>query len=57
MARIFQIIATNKNDKHFEPATVNGEWHTSIQVDRSLCGIQLDGDDGYSSGNSKAGGS
>lgn len=47
MARVFQIIATNENDRHFEPQLINGEWHTAIQGDRSLCGIQLDGDDGY----------
>lgn len=59
MAEVFQIVATNAEDRHFEPDLVrSGEWHAAISAGtgpRTICGIQLEGDDGYSSGETKQG--
>jgi hypothetical protein len=53
---VFKFIATDKNDKHFERSIVNSGWHLSDPVDnRSLCGIQCDGDDGYAPSEIKKG--
>ena len=51
MAKVFQIIQIN-DDKHFESALVNGAWHFGIHSDaaRTVCGIQLEGDDGIAAG-------
>jgi hypothetical protein len=50
MAKVFQIVATNENDQHFEEQLINGEYHAALDPERTFCGIQLDGDDGYASG-------
>lgn len=58
MAEIVQIIATNKSDRNFEPQIVNDDWHGVISYGlgpRTVCGIQLEGDDGYTGGESKNG--
>lgn len=58
MARVFQIVAIDRQHKHFEANIVDaGEWHIGILIDgpRTACGIQLDGDDGYSAGPEKSG--
>jgi hypothetical protein len=58
MARVFQIVATNQQDSHFEKDIVDsGEWHAGISYDapRTICGIQLEGDDGYAQGPEKSG--
>ena len=54
MAQVFQIIATDESHKHFEREQVeNGYWHVRLYVmNTTLCGIQLDGDDGISAGQS-----
>ena len=48
MARIIQIIATDENDRYFESALIDGAWHGIIfyPEPRTVCGVQLDGDDG-----------
>lgn len=58
MAWVFQIIATNRDDRHFEERIVDaGEWHAGICIDapRTACGIQTEGDDGYAAGPVKSG--
>lgn len=57
MAGVFQLIATNKDDANFEEALIDGVWHFALNMDcmRTACGVQLDGDDGYAAGPSKAG--
>ena len=55
MAKVFQMIAINENDKHFEAQVVNGDWHTAIVGDRTLCGLQTESDDGYSPGEAAEG--
>jgi hypothetical protein len=49
MSKVIKIIATNENDKNFEAQLVNDEWHGFIEFPemRTICGIQLQGDDGY----------
>ncbi len=52
MARVFQMVITNKNEPFFERETVDGSFHVEISYagPRTLCGIQLDGDDGIAAG-------
>ena len=59
MAKIVQIEATNPNDRNFEPTIVEAdEWHAIMSAGgciRTVCGIQLEGDDGYHSGPERKG--
>lgn len=59
VAEVFQIVATNTEDRHFEPDLVlSGAWHAATSAGagiRTICGIQLEGDDGYSGGPTKQG--
>lgn len=57
MATVVQIIATNENDPHFEANMVNNDWHAMYFIDapRTVCGVQLEGDDGYAPGPEKSG--
>lgn len=52
MANVFQMIATNREHPRFEESIVNSDFHISTSSDegRTLCGIQLDGDDGVAPG-------
>lgn len=56
MAKVFQIIATS-SEGLAEEAVQNGTWHAAISSDapRTVCGIQLEGDDGIASGPDKEG--
>ena len=57
MADVVQVIATDRNHPDFEEGIVNGDWHATLCVDavRTVCGIQLEGDDGYGPSDSKQG--
>ncbi len=59
MAKVVQIVATNHLHKNFEASLVeSGEWHaitSATDAVRTVCGIQLEGDDGYSGGHTKEG--
>lgn len=59
MAKIVQIEATNPDDKHYEAQLVEAdEWHAITSAGpciRTVCGIQLEGDDGYHSGDERQG--
>jgi hypothetical protein len=58
MANVVKIIATNESDRHFEPELLNSDWHGVVSYGlgpRTVCGIQLEGDDGYAGGESKRG--
>lgn len=57
MAKVIQMVATNPNDRHFAGDLVNDLWHLPIATagPRTLCGIQLDGDDGVAGGDEKEG--
>lgn len=50
MAQILQIVETDQHHEHFEPAVINDDWHALIFGDRTVCGMQLDGADGYGPG-------
>jgi predicted Fe-S protein YdhL (DUF1289 family) len=52
MMRVFQMIATDKNHEYFESALIDGAYHVAVQYagPRTLCGIQLDGEDGVADG-------
>ena len=52
MARVFQIIATDAEHEHFEPQILDSGWHSGIVHDdfRTVCGIQMAGEDGYCAG-------
>ena len=57
MAAVFQIIATSDQGLCEDGIVGTGEWHAGISVDapRTLCGVQLEGDDGYGPGPEKEG--
>lgn len=56
MATVFQFIATDAEHENFESELLNGDWHVGLSLDnRTVCGIQLDGDDGYAAGPEKTG--
>lgn len=57
MAEVFQMVATDKNHPAFEPGLINGDYHAAISGDsiRTICGIQLDGEDGVAAGPTKEG--
>ena len=58
MADVFQIIAVDIEHPWFEPDLVeNGFWHAAYSIDdpRTICGIQLVGEDGISAGPTKKG--
>ena len=58
MAKIVQMIATDPSHKHFEKDQVSELWHAVIgdaDAIRTVCGIQLEGDDGASGGEEKEG--
>ena len=48
--KVFKFVATDENDKHFEPEIVK-YFHAGLDGERSLCGIQCNGDDGYAPDN------
>jgi len=52
MARVFQMIATDRDHECFEPPLIDGTYHVEAKYHgpRTLCGIQLDGDDGVAGG-------
>ncbi len=52
MAQVFQMIATDENDPYFDASIVNGDYHAKISYagPRTVCGFQLDGDDGVAGG-------
>lgn len=58
MAEVFQLITTDINNKWHEDALIDGTWHVDYSYDgtrRTLCGVQLDGDDGIGPGPSRKG--
>lgn len=57
MATVFQIVATNENGLSETGIVGTGEWHASVSIDdpRTVCGIQLMGEDGYCAGPDKQG--
>lgn len=59
MAKIVQIVATNADHADFEKELVDsGDWHammTAGDACRTVCGVQLEGDDGYHSGPERKG--
>lgn len=53
MAKVVQIIATDEKHPHFEPGIINKNWHAVVCYGigpRTVCGIQLEGEDGYIGG-------
>ena len=57
MAKVFQMIASDPGNRHFESQIVNGAWHAFLSYagPSTVCGIQLDGDDGLMPGPGKEG--
>lgn len=57
MAKVIQIIPSGEINKHFEPDLIDGLWHVVVATagPRTLCGIQLDGDDGIMGGEEQVG--
>lgn len=58
MADVFQIIATDKDHEWYDESLVeSGEWHAGYSIDdpRTVCGIQLMGEDGIAPGPIKKG--
>jgi hypothetical protein len=56
MAKVFEMIATNEEDKHYEDSIPNSGFHVQSPIEyRTLCGIQMDGDDGVASGRTQEG--
>lgn len=59
MATVFQMIVSNKNARHHYAAVsvVDEKWHAAFSVGspKTVCGIQLEGDDGVVSGPEKEG--
>lgn len=50
MAKVVQIITTDSSHSHYEPDIIEGDWHATMgccDAHRTVCGIQLEGDDGY----------
>ena len=52
MAQVFQMIAIDRDHLHFEPDIVDETYHVAVEYSgsRTLCGIQLDGEDGVAGG-------
>ena len=59
MAKIVQIVATDPDNPNFEADLAEaGTWHaiaTAGDAVRTVCGVQLEGDDGYGPGDDKEG--
>jgi hypothetical protein len=56
MAQVFQFVATGEDVPHADLSMIDGSWHVAEPIEsRSLCGIQMDGDDGYAPGENKNG--
>lgn len=56
MARVFQLIKSKEDHKRFDPGLVNGDWHAPIAyTGTTVCGVQLDGDEGIITGPAKNG--
>lgn len=56
MARVYQLIKSEEEHERFEPGLVNGDWHAPIaHTGTTVCGVQLDGDDGITTGPIKDG--
>ena len=58
MATVVKIITIDNNNRHFESHLVDGTWHAIISYGdaiRTVCGVQLEGDDGYGPGPEKQG--
>jgi hypothetical protein len=56
MAKVFQIVASGEDSLRFADDLVNGDWHADLRLtNTTVCGIQLDGDDGVTPGRSKEG--
>lgn len=55
--RVFQMVATDKKNSSFEPNTINDDFHAEISLGgpRTVCGIQLNGDDGVAPGSDEGG--
>lgn len=51
MATVVKFAATNAMNKHYEDNIVDaGQWHAFITAGddpRTICGIQMNGEDGY----------
>jgi hypothetical protein len=49
--KVFKFKATDRTNKHFDDSIVDdGRTHAALNGERTLCGIQMDGDDGYTPG-------
>ena len=48
MAKVLKLIATDIDNRHFESGLIDGKWHGVMRYPelRTICGVQLDGDDG-----------
>ena len=59
MAKILQIVATNPDHKNFEKSLNDkSDWHAvvnALDCIRTACGVQLEGDDGYTGSETKDG--
>lgn len=58
MANVFQVIAKDKEDRWFDKDLVDsGDWHAKMSIDdpRTVCGIQLVGEDDIAQGAIKEG--
>lgn len=61
MANVFQIVrnedASETEMRYFDESLVAESWHASVSVSHpmTLCGIQLEGEDGVMAGPSKSG--
>lgn len=57
MANVFQIIASDKDHPSFEPDLILADYHVEIGTAgaRTVCGIQLEGEDGVTAGPIKVG--
>lgn len=53
MAQVFQLIVISPGDPHLEGGLINEDWHAAISAasgPRTICGIQLEGNDGIGPG-------
>jgi len=58
MAKVIQVVATDKNHQCYDSKIVDDAyWHASYSVDdiRTICGMQLAGEDGIAPGPTREG--
>lgn len=57
MAEVLRLVATDRGNPGFDEHLIDGSWHATYIPDawRTVCGVQLEGDDGIGPGSSKQG--